>query len=86
MRNFFLYLSGSLYSAKQCLLTWKLPKKYPIILFFISFLMLLSPIQYSMVSVSGETLLNEIPKAEIVLKEAARDLNSNNIEVKIENN
>ena len=48
--------------------------------------MLLSPIQYSMVSVTKETLLNEIPKVEIVLKETAVDLNSNNIEVKIENN
>lgn len=86
MKNFFLYFSGAFYSVKECLLTWKKPKKYPIIIFFISFFMLLSPIQYNMLSISEKTLIEEIPKIEVVLKEVALDLNEKEINVKIENN
>lgn len=86
MKKFLLYLSGALYSVKQNLLTWKQPKKYPVIVFLLSFFMLLSPIQFNMVSISNESLISEIPKIENVLKEVSIDLHNKNIDVKIENN
>lgn len=85
MKNFFLYLSGAFYSIKQCMLTWKKPKKYPIFIFIISFIMLLAPIQFNLMSTPTETLINQIPNIEVVLKDVSLDLNAKNIEVKIEN-
>lgn len=86
MKNFFLYLSGAFYSNRQCMLTWKKPKKYPIIIFLLSFIMLLTPIQNNMLSTPVETIVNQIPNIEKIMKEVAIDLNSKNIDVKIENN
>lgn len=85
MKNFFLYLSGVLYSTKQNLLTWKYPKIYPLLILLISFIMLLSPIQFNMMSTSSEVLINDLPHIEEVLKSVSIDLKEKNIDVKIEN-
>lgn len=85
MKNFFLYLSGVLYSTKQNLLTWKHPKIYPLLILLISFIMLLSPIQFNMMSTSSEALINDLPHIEEVLKSVSIDLKEKNIDVKIEN-
>lgn len=85
MKNFFLYLSGVLYSTKQNLLTWKHPKRYPLLILLISFIMLLSPIQFNMMSTSSEVLINDLPHIEEVLKSVSIDLKEKNIDVKIEN-
>lgn len=86
MNNFFTYFSGVVYSVKQCLLTWKKPKRYPIFAFIISCIMLLAPVQFSFINTPIDTIVNQIPNIEVVLSNAAIDLNSKNIEVKIENN
>lgn len=86
MKDFFIYLSGCLYSVIECLKTWKKPKRYPIIIFIISFIMLLTPIQSNMLSTPTESLINQIPNIQVVLKDLAIELNSQNIQVSIENN
>lgn len=86
MKNFLIYFSGVLYSVKQCMLTWKKPKKYPIFVFIISFFMLLTPIQFNMISTPKEALINQIVNIDKVLRDVAIDLNNNEIEVEIKDN
>lgn len=86
MRKFLEYFSGVLYSVKECMKTWKMPKKYPIIVFIISFFMLLSPIQFNMYSTPNESLINQIPHINDVLKDVAIDLNNQGINVEIKDN
>lgn len=47
--------------------------------------MLLSPIQFNMMSTSSEVLINDLPHIEEVLKSVSIDLKEKNIDVKIEN-
>ena len=86
MKNFLEYFSGTIYSMKQCLLTWKKKKRYPVLVFIIAFIMLLTPVQFNFISTPTKTIMNQIPKIEVVLKQVALDLKDKNIEVKIENN
>ena len=86
MKKFLEYFSGVLYSVKECMKTWKMPKKYPIIVFIISFFMLLSPIQFNMYSTPSESLINQIPHINDVLKDVAIDLNNQGINVEIKDN
>ena len=86
MKNFLIYLSGALYSVSECLKTWKKPKKYPVLVFIFSFIMLLTPIQNNMLSTPKETVLNQIPNIQIVLRDLAIELNENNIQVNIKDN
>ena len=86
MKKFLEYFSGVLYSVKECMKTWKMPKKYPIIVFILSFFMLLSPIQFNMVSTPIESLMNQIPHINDVLKDVAIDLNNQGIVVEIKDN
>ena len=62
MKKFFIYFSGVLYSVKECLLTWKMPKRYPIIAFILSFFMLFSPIQFGFLFTPTSSLINQVPK------------------------
>lgn len=86
MKNFLEYFSGTIYSMKQCLLTWKKKKRYPILVFIIGFIMLLTPVQFNFISTPTQTIVKQIPNIEVVLKNVANELNNQNIEVKIENN
>ena len=86
MKNFLEYFSGTIYSMKQCLLTWKKKKRYPVLVFIIGFIMLLTPVQFNFISTPAKTIMNQIPNIEVVLKNVANELNKENIEVKIENN
>ena len=86
MKNFLEYLSGTIYSMRQCFLTWKMKRKYPILVFILGFIMLLTPVQFNFISTPTKTIMNQIPKIEVVLKQVALDLKDKNIEVKIENN
>ena len=83
MKKFFEYFSGTIYSIKQCLLTWKKPKWYPILTFIIGFLMLLAPIQFSFVTVPIETVVNQVPEIKNVFSSLASDLELKNIEIEI---
>jgi len=83
MNKFFTYFSGTIYSVKECLLTWKKPKIYPILTFIISFMMLLAPVQFSFVTVPVETVIKQVPNVELVLDSVADELNSKNIDVSI---
>lgn len=82
--KFFTFFSGTIYSVKQCLLTWKKPKWYPILAFIISFIMLLAPIQFSFITVPIDTIVNQVPTLEVVLGSVAKDLESKNIEIIID--
>ena len=86
MKKFLIYFSGVLYSVKECMLTWKKPRKYPIFVFIISFFMLLTPIQFNMISTPKEALINQIVNIDKVLRDVAIDLNNNEIEVEIKDN
>lgn len=86
MKKFFIYFSGVLYSVKECLLTWKMPKRYPIIAFILSFFILFSPIQFDLLATPTSVLINQVPNIQYVLKDVAIDLNNKNIDAKIENN
>lgn len=86
MKSFLEYFSGTIYSMKQCLLTWKKKKRYPILVFIIGFIMLLTPVQFNFISTPTQTIVKQIPNIEVVLKNVANELNTQNIEVKIENN
>ena len=86
MKNFFTYLSGCVYSSNECLKTWKKPKKYPFIILFITFFMLLAPLQFDLLATTKEEVVKMAPRVVEVFKEVSNELNDGNIEVKVKDN
>ena len=80
MKKFFTYLSGCVYSSKECLKTWKMPKRYPFIILILTFFMLLAPLQFDVLNTSKEELINMSYKIDEVFKELSIELKDNKLE------
>lgn len=86
MKKFFTYLSGCVYSSKECLKTWKMPKRYPFIILIITFFMLLAPLQFDVLNTSKDDLINMSYNINEAFKDLSIELKDKNIEVEIKDN